>query len=171
VRVRTDCFGAACQFRDERCAEAGPFEFVVLRRVVELALGQLVERDAHDSDPFSNVSKHLVGRPRRNLPGRYGGRPPLGFFSPDLAVLFRREFVEALKQSAGKPGAPLRIQPKGFCLKFFDSHASILRRFSGMGDLFRQTTSVSLRRSPLGPTPALTRGRPQTLRPTGAAQC
>jgi hypothetical protein len=54
-------FRAAANFRDERSAQPRLFVFVVLRRVVEFALGQIVEGDAHRSDPASRLAKHLVG--------------------------------------------------------------------------------------------------------------
>ena len=46
---------------------------VVLRRVIEFALGQLVERDAHSLDPGQRLSKNFV------LPGGLRGsrRPEL----------------------------------------------------------------------------------------------
>jgi len=55
-------FRAAANFRDERNAQPRLFMFVVLRRVVEFALGQLVEGDAHRSDPVLRVAKHLICR-------------------------------------------------------------------------------------------------------------
>ena len=54
-------FGAAADLGNERGAKARLFVLVVLCRVVEFALGQLVERDTHRSDPALRVAKHLVG--------------------------------------------------------------------------------------------------------------
>jgi hypothetical protein len=34
--------------------------FVVLRRVIEFALGQLVERDAHSLDPSPSLAEYFV---------------------------------------------------------------------------------------------------------------
>ena len=53
-------FRSAANFRDERSAQPRLFVLVVLRRVVEFALGQLVEGDAHRSDPALRLAKHLV---------------------------------------------------------------------------------------------------------------
>ena len=55
-----ECLRAAANLSDERGAQPTPFVFVVLRGVVEFALGQLVERDAHRSDPVLGLAKHLV---------------------------------------------------------------------------------------------------------------
>ena len=63
--VRRDCFGAPLHFRNEHRAKTRPLKFVVLRRVVELALGKLIERDAHDLDPRPSIAKHVGGGPRR----------------------------------------------------------------------------------------------------------
>jgi len=41
---------------EERRAKARPFQFVALRRVVELALSQLSERDTHGLDPRQSVA-------------------------------------------------------------------------------------------------------------------
>jgi hypothetical protein len=54
-------FGAAADLRDERGTKARLFVLVVMCCVVEFALGQLVERDTHRSDPALSVAKHLVG--------------------------------------------------------------------------------------------------------------
>jgi hypothetical protein len=129
VRVHHDRLGAALHFSDERAPKARPFEFVILRRVVELAFGQLVERDAHVSDPSPCVAKHFVRRSRLKRSRIERRAPSLGLFSPDLCVLFGRQFVEALKKSTCEPRAPFRIEPEHFGLKFFDSHDSILRSF------------------------------------------
>ena len=51
---------ATANLRDERDAKPRLFVFVVLRRVVEFALGQLVEGDAQRSDPVLGLAKHLV---------------------------------------------------------------------------------------------------------------
>ena len=51
---------AAANLPDERGAKPRLFVFVVLRRVVEFALGQLVEGDAQRSDPALGLAKHLV---------------------------------------------------------------------------------------------------------------
>ena len=51
---------AAANLRNERGAKPRLFVFVVLRRVVEFALGQLVEGDAQSSDPALSLAKHLV---------------------------------------------------------------------------------------------------------------
>ena len=63
--VINDVLGALLHLGDERCSKVGPLDLVVLRRVIELAFGQLVERDAYDSNPSSGVAKHLGGRARR----------------------------------------------------------------------------------------------------------
>jgi hypothetical protein len=63
--VNSDCFGAPLHLCEEGRAKPRPFQFVVLRRVVELALGQLIERDAHGLDPRPSVTKHVCGRSRR----------------------------------------------------------------------------------------------------------
>lgn len=63
--VSPDCFGAPLHLGNESGAEARPLEFVIPRRVVELALGKLVERDAHDLHPRPRVAKHVGGRSRR----------------------------------------------------------------------------------------------------------
>ena len=63
--VSRDCFSTPLHFRNEHRAKTRPLKFVVLRRVVELALGKLVERDAHDSDPRPRVAKHVGGGSRR----------------------------------------------------------------------------------------------------------
>ncbi len=60
-RVRHDRLGAPLDVRDKGAAEARLLEFVIVRRVVELALGQLVERDAHCSDPRASAPKHIGG--------------------------------------------------------------------------------------------------------------
>lgn len=60
-----DCFGAAKHFRDEGGAQPRLFKFIVPSRVVEFALGQLVEGDAHRSDPGARLAKHLIGRTAR----------------------------------------------------------------------------------------------------------
>lgn len=65
VWLSNDCVGATLHLRDEHRPKARPLQFLVLRRVVELALGQLVERDAHDLDPRPSVAKHVGGGPRR----------------------------------------------------------------------------------------------------------
>jgi hypothetical protein len=54
-------FSAATDLGNERRAKARLFVFVVLRRVVQFALGERVERDAHRSDPALSVAKHLIG--------------------------------------------------------------------------------------------------------------
>lgn len=63
--VSRDCFGTPLHLGNEHRAKARPLKFVVLRRVVELALGKLVERDAHDLDPRPRVAKHVGSRSRR----------------------------------------------------------------------------------------------------------
>ncbi len=47
--------------RDECDAEPGLFVLVVLRRVIQFALGQFVEGDAHRSDPAARLAKHVIG--------------------------------------------------------------------------------------------------------------
>ena len=55
-------YGASPHFRDECDAKPRLLVLVVLRRVIEFALGQLVERDAHSLDPGPCLAKHLVCR-------------------------------------------------------------------------------------------------------------
>lgn len=52
---------ASADFREECSAKPRLLVFVVLRRVVEFAFGQFVERDMHRSDPALSLAKHLVG--------------------------------------------------------------------------------------------------------------
>jgi len=52
--------GTSPYFRDECGAKPGLFTLVVLRRVLEFALGQLVERDAHRLDPSPSLAEYFV---------------------------------------------------------------------------------------------------------------
>ena len=52
--------GASLYFCDEGGAKPRLLVLVVLRRVIEFALGQLVERDAHSLDPGPRLSKDFV---------------------------------------------------------------------------------------------------------------
>jgi len=56
-----ESFSASADLGDERRAKARLFVFVVLRRVVQFALGEFVERDTHRSDPALSVAEHLIG--------------------------------------------------------------------------------------------------------------
>ena len=52
--------GTSPHFCDECGAKRRLLVLVVLRRVIEFALGQLVERDAHSLDPGPRLSKDFV---------------------------------------------------------------------------------------------------------------
>ena len=52
--------GTSPHFCDECGAKPRLLVLVVLRRVIEFALGQLVERDAHSLDPAPRLSKDFV---------------------------------------------------------------------------------------------------------------
>ena len=52
--------GTSPHFCDECGAKPRLLVLVVLRRVIEFALGQLVERDAHSLDPGPRLSKDFV---------------------------------------------------------------------------------------------------------------
>lgn len=60
-----DRLGTAFDLSDERGSEAGPFDFAVLRRAVEFALGQFVDRNPH-SDP--GLAQAIDPTRPRNLP-------------------------------------------------------------------------------------------------------
>ena len=57
-----DDVGAATDLADESLAKPASFAFVVLRRIVEFALSQLIERDAHRLDPSLGVPKYVIRR-------------------------------------------------------------------------------------------------------------
>ncbi len=53
--------GTSLHFRNECGAKPRLLVLVVLRRVIEFALGQLVERDAHSLKPSPGLAEYLVG--------------------------------------------------------------------------------------------------------------
>ncbi len=95
--VRHDHLGAALDVGDEGAAEARLLEFVVVRCVVEFALGQLVERDAHGSDPCASVPKHVGGRGNRERAGILRLGPSLRLIRSDAVILVWCEIIETLQ--------------------------------------------------------------------------
>ena len=107
--VRLDRLGTPLDVGDEGAAEARLLEFVVVRRVVEFALGQLVERDAHGSDPRASVFKHLGGGSSRECAGVLRVSSSLRLFRPDAVILIWGEIVETLQQTLGEAGPTLCV--------------------------------------------------------------
>ena len=53
--------GTSPHLYDECSAKPRPLVLVELRRVIEFALGQLVERNAHRLDPSPSLAEYVVG--------------------------------------------------------------------------------------------------------------
>ena len=140
-RVRHNGLGAPLDVRDEGAAKARLLEFVEVRRVVEFALGQLVERDAHDSDPRASVPKHVGGWARRECAGILRVGPSLRLFRPNAVILVRAEIVETLQQTLGEAGPAFRVQLQRFSLEIFDPHGVILRFTGWLGSVLQVAVS------------------------------
>lgn len=86
---------------EERDAQARLLEFIVLGRLVEFAVRQLVECDDHRLDPSSGIAKYVSSGATRQSARVQRLDSPLRLFGPDARVLVGCQLVEALQQTLG----------------------------------------------------------------------
>ncbi len=122
VWMLSDRLGAATHVGNEGDPQAGLLKFVLLGRVVEFALGQLVERDAHRSDPSAGLAKYFVGGTAGQGPRVQRIGSALRLFRPDAGVLVRCQVVKTLEQTLGEPSPALGVELQHRGLKVFDLH-------------------------------------------------
>jgi hypothetical protein len=72
--------------------------FEILNCVVEFAFGQLIETDAHRSDPRLRLVEHVIGGAAAQATGVQRLVSTLSLLSPDLGVLLGRQALKALQQ-------------------------------------------------------------------------
>ena len=114
--------GASFHFNDERGAKPRLLALAVMGRVIEFALGQLIERDVHGLDPAPSLAKHISRGTAREGARVQRFSSLLRLFCPKAGVLFRRQIFKAAKQPLGESGPGLRLELQCRRLKLFDAH-------------------------------------------------
>src|SRR5712692_7577672 len=92
-------------------AEPGVLKVVVLRRLVQLMLGEPVKfGSAHSSQLGPGVPKHVGGWPTGTWYRVPSSIAAIGFLRPEAVIFLVRQSFEALKELLGQPRPRLRGQ-------------------------------------------------------------
>lgn len=98
--------------------------FVVLDSVIQLPLGEAIERDMHSaSDPGFRIAKHVFCRPGVERSRLKCVSAALRLFGPHAGILFRREVFETVEQPASQMSSGFRPKLQHRRFEFLNAHA------------------------------------------------